>query len=59
MRGAQPGGQPPQWELFDCEKDPLELFNCWADPSCREVVQRMTALLEQKMLEIGDTPVHR
>ncbi len=58
-RGSQPGGQSPEWELFDCEKDPLELFNCWAEPAYREVVRRMTALLEQKMLEIGDTPAHR
>ncbi len=58
-RGSQPGGQPPEWELFDCEKDPLELFNCWAEPAYQEVVRRVTALLEQKMLEIGDTPAHR
>lgn len=59
MQGARPGGEEHrEWELFDCEKDPLELFNVYADPEYRSVVQHMTSLLELKMVQIGDTPEH-
>jgi hypothetical protein len=33
LPGTQSGGQAPEWEFFDCEKDPLELFNCYRDPA--------------------------
>lgn len=58
LPGTQPGGQAPEWELFDCEKDPLELFNCWAEPPYQDVVRRLTQRLEAKMAEIGDEPAH-
>ncbi|KAK3302826.1 alkaline-phosphatase-like protein [Chaetomium strumarium] len=59
IKGARSGGEEhKEWELFDCEKDPLELFNVYHEPEYREVVRHMTALLEKKMLEIGDEPVH-
>ncbi|PWY67877.1 arylsulfatase A [Aspergillus heteromorphus CBS 117.55] len=58
LPGTREGGQPREWELFDCEKDPLELFNVYALPEYADVVVDLTALLDEKMLEIGDTPVH-
>lgn len=58
LEGTRPGGQEREWELFDCEKDPLELFNCYHDPQYEEVVRKMTKMLEDKMEEIGDEPVH-
>ncbi|KAK1485407.1 extracellular sulfatase Sulf-2 [Colletotrichum tamarilloi] len=57
--GARPGGEKDkEWELFDCEKDPLELFNVYHDPAYAEKVKHMTRLLELKMEQIGDEPVH-
>lgn len=56
--GTRPGGQEKEWELFDCDQDPLELFNCYADPRYADVVKLMMRLLEEKMEEIGDEPVH-
>ena len=63
--GARPGRaenpeqeEEKEWELFDCEKDPLELFNVYDDPSYATVVAHMTALLEVKMEHIGDDPIH-
>ncbi|KAE8391709.1 alkaline-phosphatase-like protein [Aspergillus alliaceus] len=47
-----------EWELFDCEQDPLELFNVYHETDYQQVVREMTALLEKKMVEIGDEPVH-
>ncbi|KAL4938162.1 hypothetical protein BDV06DRAFT_226269 [Aspergillus oleicola] len=58
LEGTRPGGQDKEWELFDCDEDPLELFNCYHDPKYADVVAKMTKLLEDKMQEIGDEPVH-
>jgi arylsulfatase A-like enzyme len=58
LPGTRSGGEPPEWEFFDSEKDPLELVNAYDDPAYREEVLRMTRLLEAKMAEIGDDPVH-
>ncbi|MAW24376.1 MAG: sulfatase [Gammaproteobacteria bacterium] len=58
LEGTNAGGEDKEWELFDCEKDPLELFNVYHDPGYREVVTAMTASLEEKMAEIGDDPAH-
>lgn len=58
LEGTRPGGQEKEWELFDCLEDPLELFNCYGDPTYADVVERMTRMLDAKMLEIGDEPMH-
>jgi arylsulfatase A-like enzyme len=58
LPGTSAGGQPREWELFDCEKDPLELFNVFGEPQYAEVAQRMVAQLDDKMREIGDEPEH-
>ncbi|KAF4904994.1 putative sulfatase [Colletotrichum fructicola] len=58
MEGARPGGEEKEWELFDCQEDPLELFNCYNDPKYLGIVKKMTKLLNEKMAEIGDEPIH-
>lgn len=58
LPGTRAGGQPKEWELFDCEKDPLELFNVYKDPSYAEVVAALTRELDETMATIGDTPEH-
>lgn len=58
LPGTNEGGQDREWELFDCEKDPLELFNVYADPAYSAVVADMTGKLNRKMAEIGDVPEH-
>lgn len=56
--GAHPGGEPPEWELFDCELDPFELVNRVRDPAYAEVFKAMLGKLDRKMAEIGDVPEH-
>jgi arylsulfatase A-like enzyme len=58
--GGNPGTGPEEkeWELFDLEKDPLELFNVYSDPAYAEVVKTMTAKLNAEMTRIGDIPEH-
>ncbi|KAL6852705.1 hypothetical protein ACO1O0_007253 [Amphichorda felina] len=59
LPGAWPGGEEDkEWELFDCDKDPLELFNVYHEPEYQHVVRDMTRMLELKMEQIGDDPVH-
>lgn len=60
VEGARPGTdfKDKEWELFDCLNDPLELFNAYNEPGYKDVVEKMTGLLEAKMEEIGDEPVH-
>ena len=58
LPGTNHGGEDREWELFDCEKDPLELFNVYSDPTYQDVVTDITAQLDKKMAEIGDEPVH-
>lgn len=65
--GANKGGEDQEWELYDCDNDPMELFNLWneeeskgkhAAPPLSEIRERMIRLLEAKMAEIGDFPAH-
>jgi hypothetical protein len=60
LPGANPGGEEQEWELFDCEQDPMELFNLWnsTGQDIAGVREKMVRLLEDKMEEIGDTPAH-
>ena len=58
LPGTNHGGEDKEWELFDCKKDPLELFNVYMEPEYLEIVSELTLLLEKKMLEIGDDPAH-
>jgi arylsulfatase A-like enzyme len=59
IEGARPGGEEKEWELFDCEEDALELFNVYHKPEYQDIVRSMTLLLEKKMEEIGEIPLHK
>lgn len=59
VEGANPGdADHKEWELFDCEEDPLELFNVYHEAKYNDVRERMTKMLQEKMMEIGDEVVH-
>ena len=58
IEGTREGGQDREWELFDCQEDPLELFNVFHEIKYKDIVKRMISLLEDKMEEIGDEPLH-
>ena len=59
VEGARPAdADHKEWELFDCQEDPLELFNCYHEAKYADVRRRMTQMLENKMMEIGDEIVH-
>ncbi|WDR06161.1 sulfatase [Devosia rhodophyticola] len=56
--GAVSSDDPPEWELFDCKSDPLELCNVYDDPAYDQVKLEMHGLLDAKMAQIGDVPEH-
>ncbi len=56
--GATKGDEPPEWELFDCDEDPLELNNLADEAGHSDVFKAMLAKLDAKMAEIGDIPEH-
>jgi arylsulfatase A-like enzyme len=56
--GTTEGDEPPEWELFDCEEDPLELFNIADEPAYGDVFAQLIRELDAKMAEIGDIPQH-
>ena len=58
LPGTNKGGEEREWELFDCQTDPLELFSVFYDPLYKEVVEMMKTKLEKKMIEICDVPEH-
>ena len=55
---ANPGTEEPEWELFDLEKDPLELFNEYNTPEYQDKVKELTLELNKTMAHIGDIPLH-
>jgi N-acetylglucosamine-6-sulfatase len=45
----------PAWELYDLEKDPLEMNNVFNDPAYEQIKQDLKKKLDQKRAEVGDT----
>jgi len=54
--GATDRPRPPEWELFDLEKDPCELRNVYDDPVYAGVVRELKAELDRLQRQVGDTP---
>ncbi|WP_309122543.1 sulfatase [Paenibacillus sp.] len=49
--------RPPEWELFDLEKDPYELNNVYADPAYAHRVASLKSELRSLQLAVLDEPV--
>jgi len=47
----------PEFELFDCDADPLEMNNLAADPQHAKVLERLKGKLQEWMAEQGDQGV--
>ena len=53
--GARRKTTPPEWELFDLEKDPREMNNVYNNPAYAKVVKELKAELLRLKEELGDT----
>lgn len=49
---------PPEWELYDLERDPEELHNVAHDPAYREVRAELERAMWLEQARLGDTPHH-
>jgi arylsulfatase A-like enzyme len=49
---------PPEWELFDLERDPQELHSVHDDPDYAGVRAELEAELARLQAELGDVPHH-
>ena len=58
LPGTREGGQDREWEFFDLELDPMELFNLIADPSYSGRIRKLYERLDRLQAEIGDVPEH-
>jgi len=52
--GARPEPTPPEWELFDLEKDPKEMKNVYNDPAYAGVVKKLKEELRRLRKELED-----
>jgi len=56
--GANGPDEPPEWELFDCANDPLEVMNLANNSEYADVFDDMLTRLDAHMARIGDGPQH-
>jgi arylsulfatase A-like enzyme len=47
---------PPEWELFDLEKDPYELTSVHLDPAYADIRRELTLKLWDLQQDLGDSP---
>ena len=59
QQGSLDETKPPEWELFDLEKDPLEMHNVYHDPAYGDVVEELTDELHRLQKKVGDTPYYK
>ncbi len=55
--GSTEEKRPPEWELFDMEKDPYELKNVYRDPDYAEVIRALKQEMRSLQLAVLDQPV--
>jgi arylsulfatase A-like enzyme len=54
MKGAKDKDVTPEWELYDNQKDPLQMNNVHSNPDYAPVVRELTAELQRLRKEVGD-----
>ncbi len=52
--GARPRPTRPEWELFDLEKDPREMYNVYGKPEYADIAEKLKAELVRLRKELKD-----
>jgi arylsulfatase A-like enzyme len=47
---------PPEWELYDLERDPAELHNVYDDPEYATIRERLKSAMWREQARLGDAP---
>ncbi|HUW20752.1 MAG TPA: sulfatase [Sedimentisphaerales bacterium] len=53
-KGAKRQPTPPEWELFDLQKDPKEMNNLYGHPACEPIVKKLKAELIRLRRQLED-----
>jgi arylsulfatase A-like enzyme len=56
LPGTSDRTMPPEWELFDLERDPREMHSLHDDPAYAGVLADLQTRLRALQAEVGDTP---
>ena len=48
------GAVPDQWELYDLQKDPVEMHNLYADPAYAKIVEQLKRELQRLKKQLKD-----
>ncbi|HZC26451.1 MAG TPA: sulfatase [Actinopolymorphaceae bacterium] len=56
LPGTSDRQMPPEWELFDLERDPCELHSVHDDPAYADVRRELEEELAKLQREVGDAP---
>jgi len=56
QEGAVDEPRPPEWELFDLEKDPNEMVNVYGEPAYAQVVGDLKGELDRLQQQVDDEP---
>lgn len=56
--GSIEENRPPEWELFDMEKDPYEINNVYKDPAYREIIHELKQEMHRLQSDVLDEPVN-
>jgi arylsulfatase A-like enzyme len=59
LAGTQPGGEPPEWELYDLEQDGDELRNIASAPDAAPIRDELIADMESWQERLQDAGCHR
>ena len=54
--GAVDDPKEPEWELFDLEKDPNEMYSVYSDPQYSHIVKELKDELRRLQEQVGDEP---
>ncbi|MBD3353893.1 MAG: sulfatase-like hydrolase/transferase [Candidatus Lokiarchaeota archaeon] len=58
QKGARKDPHEPEWELYDLEKDPYEMYNVYGNAQYAEIVLDLKNKLHKMQYTVGDKPYY-
>ncbi len=54
MKGARMPAYPPEWELYDLKRDPMEMKNLYNDPKYKKIIKELKEEILEQRKNLGD-----